>query len=166
MAKQNLNVELKFRKALKKEIELVYSLYQSVIGTKYCVWNAEYPSKDDIKRDIEVGNLFVFLIEGKLIGSVSIVLENEMDEFSFWKMKNACEIARVVIHPNFQGLGLSKILIANIIKKIKNKNYQAIHLAVVKDHIPACKTYQTLGFEIVGEAKMYNNKYYLMEKYL
>jgi ribosomal protein S18 acetylase RimI-like enzyme len=41
---------------------------------------------------------------------------------------------------------------------------KAIHLSVVKSNLPAFRTYQKAGFAVVGEAQMYDNDYYLMEK--
>jgi len=37
-------------------------------------------------------------------------------------------------------------------------------LSVVKTNVPAYKTYIKAGFAVVGEAQMYGNDYYLMEK--
>lgn len=44
------------------------------------------------------------------------------------------------------------------------KDGKAIHLSVVKTNVPAYKTYIKAGFAVDGEAQMYGNDYYLMEK--
>ena len=100
----------------------------------------------------------------KVIGAISIVTENELDGFDCWSCKDSKEIARVVIDKNYQGHGLSFEMVQRIETILKNKGYKAIHLSVVKTNIPAYKTYIKAGFNVVGEAKMYGNDYYLMEK--
>ena len=47
---------------------------------------------------------------------------------------------------------------------LRKNGCKAIHLSVVKTNVPAYKTYIKAGFAVVGEAQMYGNDYYLMEK--
>ena len=102
--------------------------------------------------------------DNKVIGAISIVPENELDGFDCWLYKDSKEIARVVVDKAYQGQGLSFEMVQKIESIIKNKGHKAIHLSVVKINIPAYKTYIKAGFNVVGEAKMYGNDYYLMEK--
>ncbi|NRB22402.1 N-acetyltransferase [Shewanella sp.] len=59
------------------------------------------------------------------------------------------EIMQIQIHPDFQGQGLGKKVILQVLTKAKNK---AVELTVLKDN-PALKLYQRLGFIITGEDK-------------
>ena len=142
----------------------VLSIYESAKGDKFCVWNENYPSLTEIKHDLETETLYVMLDGSKVIGAISIVPENELDGFDCWSCKDSKEIARVVIDKNYQGYGLSFEMVQRIETILKNKGYKAIHLSVVKTNISAYKTYIKAGFNVVGEAKMYGNDYYLMEK--
>ena len=92
--------------------------------------------------------------------------ENELDEFHCWRCKDGKEIARVVIAQAYQGQGLSFEMVQSIVPILREQGYKAIHLSVVKTNLPAYKTYVKAGFVTVGEADMYGNSYYLMEKAL
>ena len=156
--------KLNFRIARQGEEEQVLSLYQSAKGSKFCVWNESYPCMTEIEHDLETKNLYVMTDGSKVIGAISVVPENELDSFDCWSCKDGKEIARVVIDKDYQGHGLSFEMMQNVESILRESGHQAIHLSVVKSNIPAYKTYIKADFAIVGEAQMYGNDYYLMEK--
>ena len=100
----------------------------------------------------------------KIIGAISVVPENELDGFDCWSCSGGKEIARIVIEKAYQGQGLSFEMVQRVESILQRKGYTSIHLSVVKSNIPAYKTYIKAGFVTVGEAQMYGNDYYLMEK--
>ena len=102
--------------------------------------------------------------DNKVIGSISIVPENEMDELDCWKNNNSKEIARVVVDKLYQGNGISLKMVNYIEEILKERGYKSIHLSVEKNNIPAYKTYVKAGFVLIGDADMYGNSYFLMEK--
>ena len=158
LAKQN------FRMATQDDAAQVLSLYESAKSGALCVWNESYPSMTEIAHDLETGNLYVMTDGGNIIGAISVVPENELDGFDCWSCKGGKEIARVVIDKAYQGHGLSFEMVQNIVTILRKNGCKAIHLSVVKSNIPAYKTYIKAGFAVVGEAQMYGNDYYLMEK--
>ena len=150
--------------AKKEELKDVKSLYSSVINTPYCIWNEEYPSDFEIDLDYKNNKLFVLKYNEQIIGAASIVHENEMDDKGCWiEIDNFCEIARIVIHKDYQGKGIAKTLVSLLIEEIKILKYKSIHLAVHVDHIPAYKTYTHLSFKEVGTTFMYGHNYKLLE---
>ena len=156
--------KLNFRIARQGEEEQVLSLYQSAKGSAFCVWNESYPTMTEIEQDLETKSLYVMTDGSKIIGAISIVPENELDGFDCWFYKAGREIARVVIDKAYQGQGLSFEMVESIESILQEKGHMSIHLSVVKTNIPAYNTYIKAGFSIVGEAQMYDNDYYLMEK--
>ncbi len=128
------------------------------------MWNESYPSITEISHDLETKNLYVMTDGSKTIGAISIVPENELDDFDCWSWKDGREIARVVVDKAYQGLGLAFEMVQSIESILCRNGCKAIHLSVVKSNIPAYKTYMKAGFAVVGEAQMYGNDYYLMEK--
>lgn len=155
-----------FRKAKQDDAERVLFLYQNAKKGEFCVWNDNYPTLAEIEHDLEKNNLYVMTDGGKIIGAISVVPENELDEFDCWSCKEGKEIARVVIDKAYQGRGLSFEIVQKVESILKKNGCKAIHLSVVKSNIPAYKTYVKAGFSVVGEARMYDNDYYLMEKLL
>ena len=160
MKKQNQD----FRIAQRNDAERILSLYQGAKGEEFCVWNDSYPTMTEIKHDLDTNNLYVMTDGSKIIGAISVVPENELDNFDCWVCKDGKEIARVVVDKAYQGQGLSHKMVQSIESILARAGYKAIHLSVVKSNIPAYKTYIKAGFVAVGEAQMYGNSYYLMEK--
>ena len=154
-----------FRKAQKNDAETVLSLYKAVIGMPFCTWNESYPGMEEIIEDLSAGMLYVLEENRELIGAVSIVPENELNDFDCWTVKqNAREFARVVIRPDHQRKGLSALLVEDIIKELQKRNAESIHIAVAKENLPAQRLYQKMGFTFCGEAELYGHNFFLCEK--
>ncbi len=155
-------------KALPQESGEIFALYQSVLGTEFCVWNEYYPGMLEIDADIAADQLYVLRADnGKIIAALSVVPKNELDECTCWKMnENTKELARVVVEIDHRGKGLAGEMVRQIERILQKQNCLAIHLSVAKGNLPAYRTYLECGFAVVGEAKMYGNDYYLMEKIL
>ena len=165
MSKENKNISnINFRPATQEDATQVLFLYEAAKGDELCVWNESYPTSLEVEQDLETNNLYVLTDGEKVIGAISIVPENELDGFDCWICKAGREIARVVIDKAYQGQGLSFKMVESIESILQEKGHTSIHLSVVKTNIPAYNTYIKAGFSIVGEAQMYGNDYYLMEK--
>lgn len=156
------------RLARAEEAEGIVDLYRMVIGQPYCTWNDRYPGIEEVTHDIETRNLFVCEDMDALIGAISIVPENELDDVTNWAVSHhACEIARVVIKPSCQGKGYSRQLVREIIRILQTERHCAsIHLAVATVNVPAYRTYMHLGFQPVGEVDLYGHHFCLCEKVL
>ena len=153
-----------FRLAQWGDAQQVLSLYQSAKDGRFCVWNDSYPTMTEIAHDLETKNLYVMTDGSRIIGAISVVPENELDDFDCWACKDGKEIARVVVDKSHQGQGLSLEMVKSIASILQKSDCQAIHLSVVKSNLPAYKTYVKAGFTVVGEAQIFGNDYYLMEK--
>lgn len=156
-----------FRKAQMGEAEHIAVLYKAVIGTPFCTWNESYPGETEIMGDLSAGSLYVLEEDQELIGAISIVPQNEIDDFDCWKVsENTREFARVVLRPDQQRKGLSICLVEGIIQELQKQNAAAIHIAVSKGNIPTRKLYEKIGFDFCGEADMYGHSFFLCEKIL
>lgn len=158
---------MNFRLANESELDNIIKLYSSAVGNDYCTWNNEYPTMLEARDDFDNRSLYVLTIEDQIIGAISIVPINELDDFEGWNIKdNVREIARVVMASDFQGLGLGKLMVANVLTVLEKNGYKACHLSVALENKPAYKLYLSLGFVNRGEAFMYGGSYYLLEKEL
>ena len=99
-----------------------------MIGSEFCTWNEFYPGREEIEADMSCGNLYVLTEEEKTRGTAGLTVkiglserrpsfrENELDDLEFWsrpetagnREEKACEIARIVVAPEYQGKGLAK----------------------------------------------------------
>ncbi len=69
-----------------------------------------------------------------------------------------CGICNIAVMPEFRRHGVGKVLVADLIRRAKEKNAFVIMLEVRKSNIPAIKLYEKMGFELVGERKNFYDK--------
>lgn len=158
---------MKLRKAKESEIAKIAALYESVKGQKGCTWDEFYPNIDTAREDFSCGGLYVLEDDENIIGAVSVVGENELDDKDCWRVKeNAREIARIAIEPSHQGNGLAAELLMILFRELKDSGCRAVHLLVAKENPPALHTYKKLGFAFLGDCFMYDHDYFMCEKIL
>ncbi len=155
-----------FRSAIANDLAQIAILYRAAMGTPGCTWNENYPSAFDLEHDFASGNLYV-LSEGEtVIGAVSVVSPNELDDAYAWEIQNAKEIARVVISQDHKGRGLAVQMLSQLFEKLYQEGCAAIHLSVACCNNAAIKTYQRQGFAFLAQVDLYGNRYHLCEKKL
>ena len=144
----------------------VLSLYQSVFGSDFCTWNEDYPGMEEVLADYETNNLFVLRSGAEIIGAISIVPENELDDLEYWSIRDGkiAEIARVAIAPGYQGKGLALKMVQETEKILIDRGCKCVHLLVAHKNIPALKTYEKAGYHVMGECDMFGHRYYACEK--
>lgn len=157
--------ELTLRNALPTEGDAVLSLYRSVLGEEFCVWNEYYPSRLEIDADLASEGLFVLCQGERILGAVSLVPENELDDCPGWTVtEGAREIARVVIAGDARGRGLGGAMVSLLLERLRQNGVPAVHLSAAVKNIPALRTYEKLGFRTAGRAALYGGDYFLLEK--
>jgi GNAT superfamily N-acetyltransferase len=110
-------------------------------------------AKGNMKKDIPNGFTFILELEGKIIGTGSIV---------------GNEVKRVFVLPDYQGKGYGKKIMTKIEKKALTNGVLRLELCA---SLPSKDFYLALGYKIVRFTHFLvnNNKkleYYDMEKYL
>lgn len=152
----------------KSDIDEVFALYQSAIGTDGCVWNDNYPTKALLLEDIETNNLYGFKDEqGRIIASIAIDRDEAVDSLEYWSNnKPAAELARLVISEAYKNKGLARTLIRQTMQVLKAKGYKQVHFLVAVDNKRAINSYRKLNFEKVGDTFMFNTDYMCFEKAL
>lgn len=155
-----------FRKADEHDLEAIHSLYRSLVGRPFCVWDDHYPSWIDIKEDFENSTLYVMTQENSIVGAISIVVHNELDNLPFWTVSNAQEIARVAVSPQHQGQGIAKKMVEEIAAALQRQSVGAIHLLVAAENPPAQQVYRKCGFQFLGNCFLFGHDYIGCEKIL
>ena len=124
---------------LKKEdldtiVEIENSLYKDP-------WN-----KEAYVRDLENDIAYNYVLEYKnvIIGY-----------YGFWIMFDNIDITKVSIRKEFQGKGLSKILMEDFFSRIKNLDIKTITLEVRVSNISAIGLYTKYGFKNISTRKKY-----------
>lgn len=165
-----------FRLALDNEFDIIFDLYKKCTNDlksrDIIQWDESYPTKEQIKSNIENNTQYVFLKNDKLIGS--FVLDEVEDEY--WQKINWLEDKFIGLHllaidPDYQNKGYGNKVIGFCEKYAKENNYKSIHLDVFSKNERALKIYQNKGYENVGELSFEfktegNQQYFCYEKVL
>lgn len=145
--------------------EEIQNLYSSLIGQKGCTWDEEYPTKEDIERDILNKELICLRNENEIIAVATLTKKVDIKK-EINTNGNLCLLTRVGVKRNYQGQGYSKILLQYIIETAKNMKFDYIYLLVNQENIIAKKLYKTLGFKFNKNIKLYELEWELLVKRL
>ena len=155
------------RLAKKEDLTEILKMYRSVIGKNGCNWSISYPNEATLQEDFQAGNLYVLWQGSKMIGAGSAVPNNELDDLDCWQYnKNAREIARIVIKPEYQSKGFGKHLVKKLCYKLNEKGYNAVHLLASTKNPHALNLYRETKFYCKGECQRYDHTYYAFERKL
>ena len=89
------------------------------------------------------GSIFLAKVNGQPAGCIAL-----------WKLEDGvCEMKRLFVKSEFQGLGLGKMLANRLMEEAKNKGYLTMKLDTLKRLESANYLYASLGF---GETQAYN----------
>ena len=161
------------RRATRADCPEVLRLYREAAARPDSVWNENYPTQFEIDEDFAAGTLFVFCLGAEydpalpssVIGAISVVPQNEYDDFDCWSPSDGShrEIARITIARSCSGRGLAARMVGAMLGRLFASGVCAVRLSVAKLNPAAQATYRKLGFAFVGETTMYGNDYYLCE---
>ena len=158
---------MELRLAKKEELDAVLALYRSAVGAEFCTWDEEYPGEFEIEQDFANDSLFLLCDNDSVLGAISVVPDNELEELDCWQCREAtAELARVVVVPSLQGKGLSKTLVTEAENMLRQRGVRAVHLLAAVKNIPANKCYESCGYMRYAPIEMYDNLYYPCEKLL
>ena len=156
-----------FGPARANDVAAVAELYKSVTGLPGCTWNNNYPTVQDAQNDFSANCLYVLRGNDSIIGAVSVVPENELDNIVLWHDCSPCrEIARLAVAPEHQGHGYGKLMLQQLFCQLEHTGVRAIHLLVAQCNPAAIRTYTALGFTLLGKCKRYDTDFYIAEKLL
>ncbi len=158
---------MRFEKAARGDLEELLRLYALCKQCDGCTWPEDYPDEERILEDIDLGALYILREKGKIVAAMSAGFENEIMHFSMWSdYKNPGEIARVAVHPDYQGHGLGSKLMKMTLALLRAKGYDAAQLLVSPGNPPARRLYERNGFAYRGFARMYGCVWLCMERKL
>jgi len=84
--------------------------------------------------------IFFADVQGKLAGQIKVI--------SWWN--KFAYIENLIVNPENRGQGVGRALLANAIDWAKSNNFPGIMLEAQDDNVPACRLYESCGFELAG----------------
>jgi len=140
-------------KASISDLDQIHSLTRScgnhLIEMNIFQWNEMYPSKEVLKNDIELKQLWKFQIDDVFVG---IIVLTEIEDLEYrhvnWLTQNSkvLYVHRLAVHPNFQGKGLAKELMNFAENYAIHQNYKSIRLDTFSENKRNQKFYENRGY--------------------
>ena len=103
-------------------------------------------TKEAYLRDLENDIAYNYVLEhqGVIVGY-----------YGFWVMFDNVDITKVSVRKEFQGMGLSKILLQDFFERIKNLDINTVTLEVRVSNTRAINLYKSFGFDEIFIRKNY-----------
>lgn len=119
-----------------------------------------YPSRELLADQIENGMVVEGLVNGQVV-SVGVLTAGEDPDYRQvdWAVA-APERQIAVLHlfavsRDFRGQGLAKRMLQELFNFAKGRGFTVMHLDVMKDNVPAERTYVKSGFCFAGEVVLH-----------
>jgi GNAT superfamily N-acetyltransferase len=132
-------------------------------------WDEVYPNADNVTGDIGARTLHVLCADDEIIGCVTI--DDQADPLwqgLAWSDAGEPFIAvhRLMIHPSWQGRGLSKLMMAHVESVARAKGCRSVRLDTFTQNPVALGLYETLAYRRTGMATMRKGLFIGLEKML
>lgn len=169
------------RKGTIADVEELAALYDTLNDhlaetTNYPGWKkGVYPIREDAQKAAEEETLFVYILDGKIAGSV--ILNHEPEEGyqnAAWlvdaEYQDITVIHTLVVHPAYLNRGIGRELIKFALAYAKEQNQKSVRLDVSEGNLPAIALYEKCGFQYIAKADLgyasYGLPYFLLYEYV
>ena len=156
------------RHAKEQDTDQLLNMYRELrhAGLPGCTWNSEYPSDEDIMRDIDMGTLYVLEENGQIMGALATEDDEVVEMMACDETLVSRQISRVAICRSCQGRGLCSHLLEGALALLRTEGNEVIRLLVSPNNVPALHAYLRAGFQPIGEGDRYDVHWLLCEKML
>ncbi len=148
------------RLATMDDLDNTYRLYEEVIDHQHLDrysprWTkGVYPTREDLRTRIELGELFVGSEGGRIVDAVVLTREEDPGYYGIaWpsgaEHDEVSVIHLLAVHPDMRGRHLGAEVMRWCIDTARQWGQRAIHLDVVPGNTVAARTYEAVGFELV-----------------
>ncbi|WP_320051957.1 GNAT family N-acetyltransferase [uncultured Acetobacteroides sp.] len=130
-------------------------------------WDEIYPNSDVLKDDIGKGELFVLEENGAIKGMVVL---NEFQDKEYadvcWALTEGRQLVvhRLCVHPDYQGVGVGKRLMAFAEDYAQRNGYSSIRLDCFTQNPASVALYERLGYAKAGTVTFRKGVFYCFEK--
>ena len=130
--------------------ELFVKVTDQMILQKIKQWNYTYPKQVHILQDIKNKSGYVWIENGVIAACISLdTIQDSQYKQIVWQTDQdlALVIHRLAVHPNFQGLGLSKKLCNFAEFYAKKRQIKSIRLDAYSENKISNQLYNSLGYK-------------------
>ena len=114
-------------------------------------WIGNYPEYNDFYKDLKNNGLYVLEKDNEIIGSITILIENEKAyKEVIWNTSKALVVHRVIVNPKYQKKGFGKMLIDFSISKALKEGFEAVKIDTHPDNLKMQRLLKSLDFSYRG----------------
>ena len=152
---QRTDLKELIRKACENDLSVIADLAKFVRGNMVLSgleqWVGDYPNIDNFRKDFLNDGLFVLVLDNEIIGSCSILKENDVAyKEVVWNGINALVVHRILVSPKHQGKGYGKDLLIYALEKARLEGYDAVKIDTHPDNIKMQRMLKSMGFSFKG----------------
>ena len=161
--------KMRIMRATAEDIDAIYALYHSLIDMPYSTWDEEYPTLDIVREDVEKHAVVLMRNEeGEIVSAIALWHEFEFADAAPWyaDVTRWGMLCRLGVHRAYQGRGIAKQMLTAAMEAAKADGCEAVQFLVAKSNPIAQRAYAALGFDVCGEAQMWDEQWLCYQKRL
>lgn len=152
-------MEFAFRKTGLSDLDRVMELFSRARGTMALLgidqWQDGYPQRELIMGDIEKGISHVEVCDGRIIGTVVLLLEDEPDYAKIYDGRwqtdgNYLTIHRITVEPESRGTGAAAEIFAYAERTARKHGLTSIRVDTHRGNLPMRRALEKNGFTHCG----------------
>lgn len=150
--------ELRFMRASMEDVEEIYALYHSLIDLPYSTWSEDYPTREIVREDVEKHTVITLRnAQNAIVSAIALWHAFEFEDAAPWydDVERWAMLSRLGVHRDYQGKGIAKRMLNAAMEAARADGCQAVQFLVAKSNPIAQRAYASLGFEICGEAELW-----------
>ena len=150
--------KMKIERAGLEDAEEIFALYRSLIHMPYSTWSEDYPTREIVREDLEKHEILVMRnSSGRIISAISLWHEFEFADAAAWypDATKWAMLSRLGVAADMQGCGIAKRMLVAAMERAKCSGCEAVQFLVAKSNPIAQRAYVSLGFDICGEAEIW-----------
>lgn len=152
-----------------QDADAIWALYRSLLGSPYGTWDEDYPTREIVEEDLANNDVLLLRLPEGGIGAAIVVeksKEFEADVPWYPDVTRWCALGRLGVAHGLQGWGIARRMLTEAMARAKAEGYKAVRFLVGAHNVPALRSYATLGFEVCGQTRMWDEDWLCYEKRL
>jgi RimJ/RimL family protein N-acetyltransferase len=142
-------------------VEIASKIREQMKSVNLKQWLGNYPNYEDFYKDLQLQGLFVYELNGIIVGSISILPENDPPYREInWDSLEAVVIHRIMVNPSFQRTGIASELFRFAIDYGREKGYVSLKIDTHPDNQKMQNLISKFNFKYKGYIKSINRLAY------
>lgn len=150
--------DLRIERAQLRDAQEIYALYHSLIDMPYSTWDEEYPTREIVEEDVAQHEVLVMRDgENRIVSAIAVWQAFEFGDAAAWypDVTRWAMLSRLGVASDMQGRGIAKRMLIAAMDAAKDEGCEAVQFLVAKSNPIAQRAYASLGFDICGEAELF-----------